>query len=248
MSDSLSLMALDFMKSSGGCTVAAAVARRFGVSQTQASHALRALVRRGLACVAVADSWFKVYCLNGTTVDDAFATVPCFQHLKEAFARIAEGHRGKVALISAADLAAILAERCGVSMNMMIFPVRTYLDAAVAPHALSVSRGGKYVVPTELLYRFAESPPKVPAKCARVLKVWRQRPRIRMEATTVKLPPEVIEALDRVAEARGINRSAVIREALAEWLNHCAANATNETAQPTTPAEEDDDMPVIEGR
>jgi predicted transcriptional regulator len=243
MSD-LTLMALDLMRNSGGCATAAAVAQRLGISKTHAAHVLRSLARSGLACAAVTGSNFKIYCLRGVEVEDAFAAVPCFQHLREAFEKAAEGHRGRVALVSAADLAAALAERCGVSMDMLIFPVRAYLDMAIAPRAISVSRGGKYVLPTEALRRFSLSPPKVPAKCPKAVEAGaRPRPRERMAITTVKLPMETLEALDHIAEARGTIRSIIIREALAEYVERHA-----EEMHAQAPHEGDEDMPAIQGR
>ena len=228
------------MRSNGGCAAAASVAQRLGISKTHAAHVLRSLARSGLACAAIADSWFKIYCLRGVEVEDAFAAVPCFQHLRDALAKIAEGHRGRVALVSAADLAAALAERCGAPPNMLIFPVRAYLDAAVAPHAVSVSRGGKYVLPTEVLRQFSLDPPKVPAKCPRVARTWRPRPRPRLETTTVKLPIEMVEALDRIAEVRGTTRSVIIREALAEYVERRAAEAREDA--------DESDIPTLQGR
>lgn len=243
MSDSLTLMVLDLMRNSGGCATAALVAQRLGISKTHAAHVLRSLARSGLACAAVSDSGFKIYCLRGVEVEDAFAAVPCFQHLREAFEKTAEGHRGRVALVSAAAVAAALAERCGVSMDALIFPVRTYLDMAIAQYAVSVSRGGKYILPTEALRRFSLDPPKVPAKCPRVMRMWRPRPGVRLEATTVKLPIEVIEALDRIAEARGTVRSVIIREALAEYVERHAAEAREREVDA-----DESDIPTLRGR
>jgi len=242
MSDSLSLMALDFMRRSGGCATAALMSMRLGVSKTQAGHVLRALARGGLACAAVADSNFKIYCLRDAEVEDAFAAVPCFQHLREAFAEIAEGHRGRTAVVKAYDLAAVMARRCGVlSPNALIFPVRAYLDVAISQYAVSVSRGGKYVLPVEVLRRFSLEPPRVPAKCTKVLTVWRRRPRTRMAVTTIKLPMETLEALNEIAAARGTARSAVIREALAEYVSRYGA--AQEAGR-----EADEDFTVIQGR
>jgi hypothetical protein len=241
MSSSLALAILDFMRNSGGCATAASVAMRLGISKTQASHVLRSLARSGLACPAVDSGSYKIYCLRGVEVEDAFAAVPCFQHLREAFAEIAEGHRGRVALVKASDLAAAMAERCGVSMDALLFPARAYLDEAVSPYAVSVSRGGM-LLPTETLRRFSLDPPKVPVKCPRVMRMWRPRPRVRLQATTVKLPIEVVEALDRIAEARGTVRSVIIREALAEYVERRAAEARGAEAA------SEDDMPTLRGR
>jgi hypothetical protein len=195
----------------------------------------------------VNDGSYKIYCLRGVEVEDVFAVVPCFNHLRDAFAKLAEGHRGRAVLIRAADLAAVLAEKCRMPMDSLIFPARAYLDYVAAPHAISM-RGGKYLLPVEVLKRFAEDPPKVPARCPRVVKTWRMRPRrVRLEITTVKLPVETLEALDKIAEARNMLRSAVIREALAEYVErHYAEYVVRRESSP--PKAEEDDMPIIEGR
>jgi predicted transcriptional regulator len=64
---------------------------------------------------------------------------------------------------------------------------------------------------------------------------------VRLVRTTVNLPVETIEALDRIAGARGTIRSVIIREALAEYVERHTAEAREVDA-------DESDIPTLQGR
>ena len=95
------------------CTTASGLARRLGLSHTQAAYTLRTLEKMGVVVKYDVGST-HVWCIPDTSEAEAYTTVsPCFKYAEEAFRRIIHSARGRVLTLTPRDLLRALARRDG---------------------------------------------------------------------------------------------------------------------------------------
>ena len=135
-----------------GCATAEAVARRLGITHSQAAYALKMLEsERGVVRYKVGR--VAVWCASSAPLDKIYTAIsPCFRYAEEALRELLEGARGSILTLAPGDFVKAMARR---HRRKCIYPLllaaaRSWLESRLDGAILTWSRNGwrdvKYVI------------------------------------------------------------------------------------------------------
>jgi len=134
-----------------GCVTASELARRLGLSHTQAVYTLKML--EGIVSYKIGR--IRVWCASPVPPDALYATIhPCFRYVEEALREILEGARGSIVTLTPGALlkaAARLYRRdCAAASPHLLAAARrwleTRLDGAILTWSRNEWRDMKYII------------------------------------------------------------------------------------------------------